>query len=65
MKDLETLFVIKTRVRDGKGLFSDVFSREEFKGYPSETQILNEMTRWSLLYNVCYSEVEKRYRLAN
>jgi hypothetical protein len=64
VKDLQTLFVIKTRVRDGRNEFADVFSKEEFKTYPTETQILNEMTRWSLMYNVCYSEVEKRYRLA-
>lgn len=63
MKDLETLFVIKTRIKDSKDAFNDVYSKEEFKTYPTDAQILHEMTRWSLLYIPCYASVEKRYRI--
>ena len=59
---METYFVIKTRVQDGRDTFSDAYSIEEFKTYPTDAQIQHEMTRWNLLYKACYASVEKRYR---
>jgi hypothetical protein len=66
LKDLETLFIIKTRLLEVKsGQFTDVYSKEEFKAYPTDEQILNEMTRWnfSISHHTVYSQVEKLYKL--